>query len=63
MKSLKYLLWLFKVYRCDHAYAWIRNLHGDEIIFNYNGKRSEWYCIKCGVMHYKDELFRGSRHV
>ena len=41
---------------CSHEYVHIRNIYGDEI--NYvNGKRSEWYCEKCGKRKLEDELF------
>ena len=41
---------------CNHEYIHIRNIYGDEI--NYvNGKRSEWFCEKCGKRKLEDELF------
>ena len=45
---------LFKSLFCKHKYEFIRNIYGDEINAH-NGMRSEWRCIKCGCIQYRED--------
>lgn len=50
IKRLK--LW-FKQLNCCHELQFVRNIHGDEII--YTDSRSTWKCSKCGKLVYSPE--------
>jgi len=39
---------------CEHDYEFVRNIYGDEIN-HLGGMRSEWRCIKCGNIQYREE--------
>ena len=41
-------------YGCEHEYKFIRNIYGDEIN-QHDGMRSEWKCIKCGHVQYRED--------
>lgn len=53
MKLLKRLF-------CKHDYEFIRNIHGDEIIFM-GFKRSKWKCWKCGKIKLGDNYYGPSK--
>lgn len=40
---------------CTHAFVFVRNVYGDERLHN-GGKCSDWECIKCGKLVYRDKL-------
>jgi hypothetical protein len=40
---------------CNHAFEFVRNIHGDEIYMTGRFKRSWWRCVKCGKL--RDESF------
>ena len=45
---------LFKSLFCKHEYKFIRNIYGDEINAH-DRMRSEWRCIKCGHIQYRED--------
>lgn len=46
--------WLKRLF-CSHNWRWKRNIYGDEIIArNYN--RSEWFCVYCKAIRFRDYL-------
>ena len=40
---------------CRHSFAWVRNIHGDEITAT--GCRTVWRCDKCGKYIYDPQYF------
>lgn len=54
-KITKYCKKVIQNFGCDHDYNFVRNIYGDEINAH-NGMRSEWRCIKCGHIQYRDDL-------
>jgi len=45
---------LISKYGCEHEYDFVRNIYGDEIN-QHDGMRSEWRCIKCGHIQYRED--------
>jgi len=45
---------------CDHEFAFVRNIYGDEIIAS-GYKRSEWICPTCGKRKFRETLYRGDQ--
>lgn len=39
---------------CEHEYEFVRNIYGDEINHR-NRMRSEWKCIKCDHVQYRED--------
>jgi hypothetical protein len=46
--------WIKRLF-CTHAFEFVRNLYGDQII-EWNWKRSVWRCSKCGKLEGRDTL-------
>lgn len=49
---------IFKFITClfrGHKFQFERNIYGDEINYR-NGKRSEWWCMHCGLYQYRPTL-------
>lgn len=45
---------------CKHAYFFVRNIYGDEIIER-GWKRSIWRCQQCGKNHLDDVLVKDAQ--
>lgn len=54
---LIYGLRILDRFKCKHVWMWNRNIHGDEINAR-DGKRSEWFCMKCGIYKHKYSYVR-----
>lgn len=51
---MRYLIRLWRRWRCAHRWHWFRNIYGDEI--NATGARSVWACYLCGAVDLRAEL-------
>ena len=54
MKITNFIRQLISKHGCEHEYKFVRNIYGDEIN-THNGMRSEWRCIKCGHVQYRED--------
>ena len=54
MKITNFIRQLISKHGCEHEYEFVRNMYGEEIN-THNGMRSEWRCIKCGHVQYRED--------
>ncbi len=54
MKISDFIRKIISKYGCEHEYEFVRNIYGDEIN-QFGGMRSEWRCIKCGHVQYRED--------
>ncbi len=64
-KKLKGFWWWIATFFCKHSYTiFIRNVYGDEIIFNTpNFSRSVWACDKCHCVGWKQHLYKEDKSI
>ena len=55
MKITNLIKHIIDKFRCEHEYEFVRNIYGDQIN-QHDGMRSEWRCVKCGHVQYREYL-------